>query len=156
VHKTILGKLTFTTAGAGVDAENGIEQSQWSRDTGLFYVSVPQVGSDPTVGGVSVIDPSTMKVTHTFLVSNCSPAGLTLGPRHQALIGCSAAFNNKTQSVIIDITSDSSKLDGAVVATVPIGGNDEVWFDRGTRHYFLAARSNLSGGQADPILGSIA
>jgi hypothetical protein len=155
VHKTILGKLTFTTADAGVDAENGIEQSQWSRDTGLFYVSVPQVGSDPTVGGVSVIDPSTMKVTHTFLVSNCSPAGLTLGPRHQALIGCSAAFNNKTQSVIIDITSDSSKLDGAVVATVPIGGNDEVWFDRGTRHYFLAARSNLSGGQPDPILGSI-
>jgi len=155
VHKTILGKLTFTTADAGVDAENGIEQPQWSRDTGLFYVSVPQVGSDPTVGGVSVIDPSTMKVTHTFLVSNCSPAGLTLGPRHQALIGCSAAFNNKTQSVIIDITSDSSKLDGAVVATVPIGGNDEVWFDRGTRHYFLAARSNLSGGQADPILGSI-
>jgi hypothetical protein len=155
VHKTILGKLTFTTADAGVDAENGIEQPQWSRDTGLFYVSVPQVGSDPTVGGVSVIDPSTMKVTHTFLVSNCSPAGLTLGPRHQALIGCSAAFNNKTQSVIIDITSDSSKLDGAVVATVPIGGNDEVWFDRGTRHYFLAARSNLSGGQPDPILGSI-
>jgi hypothetical protein len=155
VHKTILGKLTFTTAGVGVDAENGIEQPQWSRDTGLFYVSVPQVGSDPTVGGVSVIDPSTMKVTHTFLVSNCSPAGLTLGPRHQALIGCSAAFNNKTQSVIIDITSDSSKLDGAVVATVPIGGNDEVWFDRGTRHYFLAARSNLSGGQPDPILGSI-
>ena len=45
VHKTILGKLTFTTAGAGVDAENGIEQSQWSRDTGLFYVSVPQVGA---------------------------------------------------------------------------------------------------------------
>ena len=155
VHKTILGKLTFTTADVGVDAENGIEQPQWSRDTGLFYVSVPQVGSDPTVGGVSVIDPSTMKVTHTFLVSNCSPAGLTLGPRHQALIGCSAAFNNKTQSVIIDITSDSSKPDGAVVATVPIGGNDEVWFDRGTRHYFLAARSNLSGGQPDPILGSI-
>jgi hypothetical protein len=155
VHKTILGKLTFTTADAGVDAENGIEQSQWSRDTGLFYVSVPQVGSATTVGGVSVIDPSTMKVTHTFLVSNCSPAGLTLGPRHQALIGCSGVFNNKTQSVIIDITSDSTALDGAVVATVPIGGNDEVWFDKGTRHYFLAARSNLSGGKPDPILGSI-
>jgi hypothetical protein len=155
VHKTILGKLTFTTADAGVDAENGIEQSQWSRDTGLFYVSVPQVGSATTVGGVSVIDPSTMKVTHTFLVSNCSPAGLTLGPRHQALIGCSGVFNNKTQSVIIDINSDSTALDGAVVATVPIGGNDEVWFDKGTRHYFLAARSNLSGGKPDPLLGSI-
>jgi hypothetical protein len=155
VHKTILGKLTFTTAGVGVDAQNGIEQAQWSPNTGLFYVSVPQVGSDPAVGGVSVIDPSTMKVTHTFLVSNCSPAGLTLGPRHQALIGCSAAFNNTTQSVIIDITSTGTNVDDAVVATVPIGGNDEVWFDRGTRHYFLAARNNLSGGKPDPILGSI-
>jgi hypothetical protein len=119
VHKTILGKLTFTTADVGVDAENGIEQPQWSRDTGLFYVSVPQVGSDPTVGGVSVIDPSTMKVTHTFLVSNCSPAGLTLGPRHQALIGCSAAFNNKTQSVIIDITSDSDAVSNTLDPSTP-------------------------------------
>jgi hypothetical protein len=155
VHKTILGKLTFTTADVNVDAQNGIEQPQWSPETGLFYVSVPQVGSDATVGGVSVVDPIKMMVTHTFLVSNCSPAGLTLGPRHQALIGCSAAFNNKTQSVIIDITSDSSALDGAVVARVGIGGSDEVWFDKGTRHYFLAARNNLTKGKADPILGSI-
>jgi len=160
--KTILGKLVFDTkAGdAGVDAQNGIEQPQWSPQTGLFYVSVPQVGPDATVGGVSVIDPSTMKVTHTFLVSNCSPAGLALGPRHQALLGCSASFgtspNVLTQSVIIDITSTSSDLDGAVVASVPIGGNDEVWFDKGTRHYFLAARANEDNtGKVIPILGSI-
>ena len=61
-----------------------------------------------------------------------------------------------TQSVIIDITSTSSDLDGAVVATVPIGGNDEVWFDKGTRHYFLAARANEDNtGKVIPILGSI-
>ena len=71
------------------------------------------------MGGVSVIDPSTMKVTHTFLVSNCSPAGLTLGPRHQALIGCSAAFNNKTQSVIIDITSDSDAVSNTLDPSTP-------------------------------------
>jgi len=158
--KTILGKLVFDTADVGVDATNGIEQSQWSPETGLFYVSVPQVGPDTTVGGVSVIDPSTMTVTHTFLVSNCSPAGLALGPRHQALLGCSASFgtspNVVTQSVIIDITSTSSDLDGAVVATVPLGGSDEVWFDRGTRHYFLAARNNADNtGKITPVLGSI-
>jgi hypothetical protein len=160
--KAIVGKLVFQkgSPNADVDAQNGIEQSQWSPETGLFYVSVPQVGSDPTVGGVSVIDPSTMTVTHTFLVSNCSPAGLTLGPRHQALLGCSASFgtspNVLTQSVIIDITSTSSDLDGAVVATVPLGGSDEVWFDRGTRHYFLAARNNADNtGKITPVLGSI-
>ena len=33
------------------------------------------------IGGVSIIDPKTKKVTDTFLVANCSPAGLALGPR---------------------------------------------------------------------------
>jgi hypothetical protein len=155
--KSILGKLVFTTAGVGVDAQNGIEQPQWSPETGLFYVSVPQVGSDPAVGGVSVIDPGTMKVTNTLLVRNCSPAGLTLGPRHRALIGCGGAFGTPatTQSLIIDITSTSTDVDGAVIASVPIGGSDEVWFDKGTRHYFLAARNNLAAGKLTPILGSI-
>ena len=148
------------------DAQNGIEQPQWSPETGLFYVSVPQVGSDPTVGGVSIIDPTTNTVTDTFLVKNCGPAGLALGPRHEALLGCSAAFPlqptppdpalvQTTQSVIIDITSTDFTVDGAVVATVPIGGNDEVWYDAGTRHYFLGADNNLANNKPAPILGSI-
>ena len=160
--KTILGKMVFTTAGVGVDAQNGIEQPVYSPSTGLFYVSVPQVGGTPTTGlsqgGVSVIDPKTMKVLRTLLVSNCSPAGLALGPHHEALLGCGSAFGTPatTVSKIIDITSTSTALDGAVVATVGIGGSDEVWYDPGTVHYFLAARSNLdSTGKANPILGSI-
>jgi hypothetical protein len=156
--KTILGKMVFTTAGVGVDAQNGIEQAQYSRETGLFYVSVPQVGATLSTGGVSVIDPHTMKVIRTLLVSNCSPAGLALGPHHEALLGCSAAFGTpaKTISVMIDITSTSTALDGAVVGTVPLGGSDEVWYDPGTVHYFLAARSNLNAaGVVTPVLGSI-
>jgi hypothetical protein len=156
--KTISGKLVFTTAGAGVDAENGIEQSAWSPLTGLFYISVPQIGTDPTIGGVSVIDPITLTVKGTFLVKDCSPAGLALGPNHEALLGCGAAFGTPgtTQSLIIDITSTDFTLNGAVVATVPIGGSDEVWYDPGTQHYFLAARGNLTGaGSPVPILGSI-
>ncbi len=177
--KTILAQLLFTTDSTakcpapnptsykcvhtGVDAQNGIEQAQWSPRTGLFYISVPQVGGDAThttIGGVAVIDPATMGVTNTFLVSNCTPAGLTLGPRHEALLGCSASFgtapNVLTQSLVIDITSTSSSVDGAVVASVPIGGSDEVWFDAGTRHYFLAARANEdTAGKVTPILGVI-
>ena len=60
-----------------------------------------------------------------------------------------------TQSVIIDITSTDYTLDGAVVASVPIGGNDEVWFDKGTRHYFLGADNNLANNKFAPLLGSI-
>ena len=156
--KTILGKMEFTTAGVGVDAQNGIEQPAYSSATGLFYVSVPQVGGTASTGGVSVIDPHTMKVVRTLLVSNCSPAGLALGPHNEALVGCGAAFGTPatTVSKIIDITSTSTALDGAVVATVGIGGSDEVWYDRGTVHYFLAARGTLnSAGKVTPILGSI-
>jgi hypothetical protein len=125
----------------------------------MFYVSVPDFTTDAGagVGGVSVIDPASQKVVRTLRVKNCNPAGLALGPRHQALIGCSGSFGTPpaTQSLIIDITSQSSDIDGAVVAKVAIGGSDEVWFDKGTRHYFLAARNNLTAGKADPILGSI-
>jgi len=171
--KAIVGQMVFatTTAGsvcvpapawpctaAGVDATNGLEQSQWSPETGLFYISVPQVGSNPATAGVSVIDPHTMTVVRTLLISNCSPSGLALGPNHEALLGCGSAFGTPptTVSKIVDITSTSTAIDGAVVATVPIGGSDEVWYDPGTVHYFLAARSNLSStGTADPILGTI-
>ena len=61
-----------------------------------------------------------------------------------------------TQSVIIDLTStDFTHVDGAVVATVPIGGSDEVWYDHGTNHYFLAARCNTDAtGKTNPIIGS--
>lgn len=158
--KTIAGQLVFQkgSANADVDAQNGIEQPQWSPETGLFYVSVPQVGPDPAIGGVSIIDPSTMKVTDTFLVKNCGPNGLALGPHHEALLGCGGAFGTPatTKSVIINIKSTDFGVDGAVVASVPIGGSDEVWYDKGTNHYFLAARANTDAtGKVTPILGSI-
>jgi hypothetical protein len=159
--RTIIGKITFDGSNNTPDATTtGIEQPQWSAETGLFYASVPDFTTDPSgagVGGVAVIDPSTQQVVRTLLVKNCNPAGLTIGPRHEALIGCSGSFGSpkQTQSLIIDITSTGSNVDDAVVASVPIGGSDEVWFDEGTRLYYLAARNNLSDGNPAPLLGSI-
>src|ERR1700733_14667368 len=150
----ILGQIVFDTAHAGVDAENGIEQSQWSPQTGLFYVSIPQLGPDPAQGAVAVIDPSSMKVIAVYPVQKCSPAGLALGPNHQALIGCSASFGTppSTQSLIINLDT------GDVLANITqAGGNDEVWFDPRTQHYYLAARGTIdpSTGKVTPILGPV-
>ncbi|HEX4172405.1 MAG TPA: hypothetical protein VHY82_08005, partial [Acetobacteraceae bacterium] len=158
----ILGQIVFDTkpGHAGVDAQNGIEQPQWSPSTGLFYVSVPQVGPDPAQGGVAVIDPSSMKVTAVFPVVNCSPAGLALGPNHQAIVGCSASFPTTpppgtvatTQTLIINIDN------GDVVANITqAGGNDEVWFDPATQHYYLGARGTVdpTTGKVTPILGTV-
>jgi hypothetical protein len=156
-HK-VVGKIVFDgTKGTPDATETGIEQPQWSPRTGLFYVSVPQiVPTDATQGGVSVIDPSSLSVTVTYPVLNCSPAGLTLGPRHEAMIGCGASFTvppatvATTQSIVINLDN------GDIVANIAqAGGNDEVWYDRGTTHYYLAARNTLTAGKVTPILGTV-
>ena len=152
----ILKKIVFDGSGTTPDATaTGIEQPQWSPNTGLFYVSVPQITpSDATQGGISVIDP-TMAVTATYPVSNCSPAGLALGPDNQAAIGCSASFgktpNVLTQSLVIDLKT------GEVVANIPeVGGSDEVWYDSASRHYYFGARNNTDNtGKIVPVLGVV-
>jgi hypothetical protein len=151
----ILGQIVFDKSHSGVDAQNGVEQPQWSSKTGMFYVSVPQVGPDPTQGGVAVIDPTSMKVTAVHLVQNCSPAGLAVGPRHEAMIGCGGAFGAKgavvTQSIIMNL--DNGDIQANITQA---GGNDEVWYDKATQHYYLAARGTQKpDGTVTPILGTV-
>jgi hypothetical protein len=155
-HK-VVGKIVFDGSNGTPDATaTGIEQPQWSPKTGLFYVSVPQiVPSDSTQGGIAVIDPTSQAVTAVYPVSNCSPAGLSLGPDNQAVIGCSASFGVSpdvlTQSLVIDLKS------GSVVANIPqVGGSDEVWYDQASNHYYLAARNDTDNtGKTTPVLGTI-
>jgi hypothetical protein len=154
--RKILNKVPFDGTNGSPIAVGGIEQTQWSPKTGLFYTSVPQIdASDPTLGGVAVIDPHSMSVTAVYPVKNCTPAGLALGPRTQALLGCSASFgmspNVLTQSVVMDITNGN-----VVVNITQVGGSDQVWYDSGSQHYYLAARSNTdNAGKVIPVLGTI-
>jgi hypothetical protein len=154
--RQIVGKIVFDGTKGTPNATNGLEQSKWSSKTGMFYVSVPQVGTtDPAQGGVSVIDPSTMSVVATYSAYNCSPAGIALGPKNQALLGCSSSYYTKpnvlTQSLVMDVTN------GNVVAQIPqVGGSDEVWYDPASKHYYLGARSDEdTNGVTTPVLGTI-
>jgi hypothetical protein len=153
----ILQKIFFDgTQGTPNATLTGIEQTQWSPETGQFYVSVPQITpSDPTKGGVAVINPASLSVTAVYPVSDCTPAGLALGPNYQALVGCSAAFGSSpnvvSQSLVINVKT------GSIVKTIPeVGGSDEVWFDPGSENYYLAARSDTtSTGTVMPVLGTV-
>lgn len=156
-HK-ILGQIIFNGKNGTPDATaTGIEQPQWSPKTGLFYVSVPQIDAkDPASGGVAVIDPSSMKVTAVYPVRNCSPAGLTLGPRNEAMIGCGASFvvspatTATTQSVVMNLNN------GDILANITqAGGNDEVWYDKGSQHYYLAARGTVTDGKVTPVFATV-
>src|SRR5215471_5278107 len=46
------GTNIILDAAHGVDATNGAEQPVWDPGTRKFYLSIPQIGPNPTVGGV--------------------------------------------------------------------------------------------------------
>jgi DNA-binding beta-propeller fold protein YncE len=137
--RKVLGRITFLANDPTFlfpnEVTGGVEQPAWDPASRRFYVSVPELDHDATKGAVAVINPLTMKVTQLFKVDDCNPAGLTLGPNQHLLIGCSL---QNGQSLII------SARDGHEVKRIfGVGGSDEVWFNPGDEHYFLAARNNV-------------
>jgi hypothetical protein len=154
------GALTVKQRVTFADATNGAEQPQWVPGTGRFYISIPQVGPNPQDGAVKKINPQNGAVEATFPVKFCQPAGLTLGPNQDLLVGCSVAFDTagnqwkrdpaavqpsaKPISVIMDARNGS--IDKVIEG---IGGNDEVWYNSGDNRYYLAAR-NQPGGSSTP------
>lgn len=142
-------------------ATNGAEQPVWNPRTGKFYVSIPEVngpgdGSGPN-GAVAVV---TLDGTVTLLpVDHCQPAGLTLGPDNQLLLGCSETFdssgnhwdpanptpNPTPKQVILNFRN------GHTTDVFGVGGSDEVWFNPGDGRYYTASRNNPQA----PALGVI-
>src|SRR5207249_4482037 len=150
-------RITFT------DATNGAEQPAWDPKTRRFYISIPEVngpGGTGRTGAVKRINPHTATVEATFLVQDCQPAGLTLGPNQDLLLGCSVVFDtagnvwdkNNPNSIAAPTQIILDAKTGEVDATVKgVGGSDEVWFNPGDGRYYTASRNNPTG----PVLGVI-
>ena len=134
----VVAQIPFDGSNGAPKSNNGAEQCQWSPRTGKFYISIPGIDGQPDgQGGVAVIDPATKTVVDTFIipVGQCAaPQGMALGPSNQILLGCNGASpNGHSNTVIINERS------GSVIGRLPnFGGNDEVWFNPGDGHYFLA------------------
>jgi hypothetical protein len=160
------GALTCGTniifdAAHGVDARNGAEQPVWDPGTGKFYLSIPQIGANPTVGGVIRIS-TTGTVEAIYTVTFCSPAGLALGRNQDLLVGCNTIWDTEgglwTGNVDRDVHTAAPQyviLDartGQINAHVMGAGvGDEVWFNRGDNHFYGAASgSNLAPNAITP------
>jgi hypothetical protein len=153
--------INLDTADTGVDATNGAEQPVWDPGTKKFYLSIPRIGANPTVGGVIRIS-TTGTVEATFTITFCSPAGLALGPNEDLLVGCNTiwatngslwtgnvdrnTFTAAPQLVILDAKT------GTITANIlGAGVGDEVWFNKGDDHYYAAASgSNLAPNAITP------
>jgi hypothetical protein len=79
---------------------------------------------------------------------------MTLGPDGQILLGCNAASGNgKFSTVVIDD-------DGHIIKTLANeSGSDEVWYNPGDGHYFLARSTNQANASdaatANTMLGVV-
>jgi hypothetical protein len=151
-HLTVGRRIDFPTA------TNGAEQPVWDPGTRRFYISIPEIGGNAPDGAVGRINlDGTLE--RLFPVKTCQPAGLTLGPDHDLLLGCSVTFDTAGQpwspadplsAAPIQVVMDART--GAIDANVAgVGGSDEVWFNPGDNRYYTASRDNPSG----PALGVI-
>jgi hypothetical protein len=140
---TVVKQIPFDGSNGAPTSNNGAEQCQWSPRTGLFYISIPGIAGllpAKTHGGVAVINPKSMKVVKTFIIPTDSceaPQGMAVGPDPQILLGCNATSPNGVFNTAI-----INEHSGHVIATLANeGGDDEVWFNPGDGHYFLAGGS---------------
>jgi hypothetical protein len=149
---TVVKKFVFDGSNAP-NSNNGVEQCQWNFRTGKFYISVPGiVGQPANQGGIAVFDPVSRTLVNTIIlpVAQCdTPEGMAVGPDHQILVGCNGSTSRSASSVVID------DRNGHILATVANeSGPDEVWFNPGDDHYFLA-RSATPATNPNQVLGVI-
>jgi hypothetical protein len=132
-------------AASGVNATNGAEQPQWDPVTKKFYVSIPQIGLNPSSGGVIRVDATTGKIENTFSIMFCSPAGLSKGPGNDFIVGCNTVFDTAGNLWSGIDTSTAAPIQvvlnvatGDVDQVAGVGVSDEVWFNKGDNNYYTA------------------
>jgi hypothetical protein len=148
----VLGQIFMNGQNGSPLATNGIEQCQWSRKTDKFYLNIPEVngpGTDAAPGAVLVIHPTKMKIVKTFNIPHdqCEgPQGMAIGPENQILLGCNDPLKDVPSTVVINLHN------GNVIHVLRNeDGSDQVWFNHGDGHYFLAE----SGGANPQHLGVV-
>jgi hypothetical protein len=142
---TTTGALTVGKRITFSDATNGAEQPVWNPSDGQFYLSIPSITGPPATGAVYRIDPQTATFETAATIDACGPAGLTLGPNQDLLVGCNTVYGMDGQAwdPAKDITANPREVildatTGLIEATVfGVGAGDEVWFNRGDGHYYV-------------------
>jgi hypothetical protein len=90
-------RTNFNVLPGGHTATNGIEQPVWEPITKRFYVSLPEIDGPGdgtgTTGAVAQITTSGV-IEKIYPINFCQPAGLTVGPNGNLLVGCNSVFDN--------------------------------------------------------------
>ena len=85
---SLVKQFPFTSP---INATGGAEQPVWDPGTQKFYLSIPQIDGSSTTGGVLRINTSGV-FENFYPINFCGPAGLTVGPNEDLLVGCNTVF----------------------------------------------------------------
>ena len=132
----------------------GNEQCQYDHGTQTFIVNNDATLANPH-GELDVIPASSITALppgskvgflslaglKRFPLGNCDPTGLALGPGTDAIVECRPGDKGVALTTLI-----VNRTTGAVLATVPFGGGDQVAYDARTNRYYVAgSRWHASG-----------
>jgi hypothetical protein len=125
---------------------SGLEACAYDAKSKNFMINNDGTASNPlgeldTIAASSVVA-GTPVVSARFPLGKCSPTGLVLGPNNDVMVGCSPPAGDPLITLIFDRTS------GALQATIPFGGVDQIAYDPASNRYFLPARNWVPGGIA--------
>jgi hypothetical protein len=140
------------------NGSSGLEACVYDPVSKSFLINNDGTSANPA-GELDVITGSSVAagkpaVSKSFPLGKCGPTGMVLGPNNDVLIGCDPPAGDPLMTLIMDRAS------GAIRATVPFGGVDQVNYDPTSNRYFLPARHFVKGGTAaakgfDPQMGVV-
>jgi hypothetical protein len=175
---TLGTKVQFST----INATNGAEQPVWDPMTQRFYVSIPEINAPAALAGGSGPNGGVARITTggvietVFPINFMQPAGLTVGPNGDLLVGSNSVFDTSGKKCSGVVTSATTPVfttpsctgiafpqeaicnpgrgcTGNALVSVPgVGGGDEVWFNSGDGNYYVTAGNDPIA----PVLGVIA
>ncbi|MGA8222496.1 MAG: hypothetical protein WB780_12645, partial [Candidatus Acidiferrales bacterium] len=129
----------------GAFAFAGLGGMAYNPNTGHFLLSNGSATTDLTVGTIDEIDPG-LGTTHgpivinSFLVPQCMPAGVSIGPGNDVLVAC-AGHDGRSFAPTTYIIDGRN---GTILQKLnQVGGVDESWYNPGDNRYYLGARDNL-------------
>lgn len=138
----------------GTTPAGGNEQCQYDHGTQSFLVNNDNTAANPH-GEVDVIPVASilgipaggsanvfsLAGVMRYPLGNCDPTGLDLGPGQEMAAECRQGDAGAALTTII-----MNRATGAVIATVPFGGGDQLAYDAATNSYYVAAsRWHASG-----------
>ena len=145
--------------------EAGLEQCAYDSGTKSFYLNNDGTTANPE-GQVDVFTAASVKagtpiqISKSYPLGKCNPAGLALGPGTDMMVTCVPDPGLPIKSLILNRTN------GATVASVAVGGADQIAYDSVSNRYFLSMRywvdTGISNGPvnttatpANPALGIV-